>query len=227
VVAGEVVELLSRPFGEKYMPTTLPTANEFKDIILNEPLERVVEEFIFKGEPYVFRRWPQGFEVLRSHLCSQLSILTSNVIVIGSAKIGFSLNPDSFGRQFSEKSDIDVLVVSDTVFDSMWQTLLKWNYPRRYRLDGFEQEWAISRMDDVYWGWLRPDRIRFEGLSFPDALKPLRDLSTKWFNAFRSLSLFPNFENRDVSGRLYRSWDHAFLYHMDGLRKIKEYFQPR
>jgi hypothetical protein len=71
-------------------------------------------------------------------------------------------------------------------------------------------------------GLVCPGQIKYEGLSFPEVLKPLRDISTAWFNAFRGLSRIPDFSRRNITGRVYRTWDHAFLYHADGLRQIKE-----
>jgi hypothetical protein len=198
-------------------------AEEFKEILLEKELEKVVAEYIFTGVPYVFRDWKEGFETLRSHLCDNLGIRRKeNVEVVGSARVGFCLDPDSFGRGFSEKSDIDVVVVDEKLFDEMWKILLNWNYPKRFRLIGNDHKWAKERMEDLYWGWFRPDKIRYAGLSFPDALKPLRDISALWFNAFKSISQVKGFASLEVSGRLYRTWEHVIMYHVDGLRKIRE-----
>jgi hypothetical protein len=43
-----------------------------------------------------------------SRLSDGLGATTNNIRVVGSAKTGFSLNPDAFPRSFSEHSDIDV-----------------------------------------------------------------------------------------------------------------------
>jgi len=204
-----------------------PNVDDFEEVLLKRPLDAVVREYIFEPEPYAFRDWPRGCEILRAHLCRSLRLSEQNVIVIGSAKVGFSLSPDNFGRRFSDDSDIDVLVVDDALFDTVWKTLLQWNYPRRYHLSGADWKWARSRMGDLYWGWFTPDKIRYDGLSFPDVLKPLRDISVRWFNAFRSLSRYPQFAGREFSGRLYRTWDHALLYHIDGLRQISDAIRAR
>lgn len=198
-----------------------PSVEQFKQELLSRPLSTIVQRYIFEGIPYVFRSQPSAFEILRNHLSRSLSLRKEDIIIVGSAKTGFSLNPHTVFRQFSDYSDIDVAVVSKRTFDEVWRTILSWNYPRRYLLAGADWEWAKKRKEDLYWGWLRPDTIRFKGLSFPDVLKPVRDISTMWFNAFRSLSRYTQFGRRDVSGRLYRTWDHALLYHVEGLRRIR------
>lgn len=208
-----------------------PNAEEFIDILLSYPLEVVVKKYVFEGTPYVFRERPLVHDALQQHLCSALSLSMRNVIVVGSAKIGFSLSPDNFSRKFSDKSDIDVLIVDAGLFDKIWMTLLGWHYPRRLSvLDKVDARWIKTRRKDLYWGWFVPDRIRFEGLSLPYVLKPLRDISADWFNAFRSLSQYsqyPEFAHREISGRLYRTWEHALLYHVEGLRQIKNKLQAQ
>ena len=123
-----------------------------------EGLESIVREYIFEGEPYVFCEAPSVYELLRRHLNEATGTREENITVVGSGKIGFSLSPDTFPRQFSEESDIDVVVVNEELFDRLWVALLKWHYPRREH-----QPWprddrvAISRALKQY-GYLRVTR---------------------------------------------------------------------
>jgi hypothetical protein len=151
----------------------------------------------------------------------ELPIKRENIRVVGSGRIGFSLNPNTFPRRFSSESDLDVLIVDQKLFDLVWMTMLKWNYPRRLNLPGGEAKWRNRRQKDLFWGWFYPDKIQFEGLLFPEQLEPLRILSVTWFNAFQSVGTIPQFATRAVSGRLYRTWKHVILYHLEGLRQLK------
>ena len=199
-----------------------PTTEEFKAILLSERPDKIVKTHVFSGVPYVFRDKPHLLDTLRNHLSDSMPIDKTNIAVVGSARIGFSLSPDAFPRAFSATSDIDVLVVDAALFDTMWKTMLEWNYPRkRSGLAETDSSWARARRKELYWGWFVPSRIQFDGLSLPAALRPMRDIATTWFNAFHSLSKYRAFATRQVSGRLYRSWEHALLYHADGLRQIK------
>lgn len=197
--------------------------DKFLRDLREKPLEWVAEHYIFEGTPYVFSDQPKLMEELTNHLSNELDLKSENIRIIGSAKVGFSLNPDNFPRRFSDTSDIDVLVVDEILFDKIWTNVLKWHYPRRLSgLSGNDRDWMRKRRRDVYWGWLHPERIRYDGLSFPEVLKPLRDTSTTWFNAFRSLSRHSEFATRHISGRLYRNWSHARMYHVYTLRQIRE-----
>jgi hypothetical protein len=202
-------------------PTTFPTVQQFKQILLSESTEKIVNRYIFSEPSFVFKEKPELIGLMRKHLCKHLDLTEEKIVIVGSAKLGFSMSPDNFPREFSPESDIDVLVVDTVLFDSIWMTLLKWWYPRRtIQLGGMENKWASARRKDVFWGWVVPDEIRYEGISFPDVLKPIQDISASWFNAFKSLSLHPELADRNVNGRLYRTWEHATRYHSDGLRQI-------
>lgn len=198
-----------------------PSVDEFKALLRREAAEKIIEDHIFGGDVYIAREHPRVLNTLRRHLCPRLSFEEQNVIIVGSAKIGFSLDPNTFPRAYTKSRDIDVLVVSEMLFDTFWQTMLRWHYPRRLeRLPETDWRWVTARQNDLYWGWFHPDDIGYEGLTFPDILKPLRDLKTNWFNSFQSLSLYEEFSGRDVNGRLYRTWEHALFYQASGLRQI-------
>jgi len=203
------------------------SAEEFSKKILSEDLKTLVDQELFTGLPYVFRRNPQDYDLLKRHLAENLTVGKDRIVVVGSARTGFSLSPDRFLTRFNEHSDIDVIIIDETLFDRIWKVILEWHYPRRYNGLRYKADryWAGCRKRDIYWGWMTPDRLRFDGISFPTVLRPLRDMSTRWFNAFRSLSRHPELAGRKVSGRLYRSWDYAYMYHFNGLRLIKEKIQ--
>jgi len=204
------------------------TVDDFIQYLGEVPLAKVVQEKIFRGIPYVFRDTPQSFDTLRKHLNTELGIEPANIQVVGSAGIGFSLNPENFPRGFSDESDIDVLIVDEKLFDDVWEILLNWHYPIRLSKSDREKRWFQRPRNAIFEGWLEPDKIQYEGFALPKPLEPLRDISTKWFNAFQSVSTFvghPELARRNVNGRLFRTWDHAALYYEDGLRRIKARIQ--
>ncbi len=203
-----------------------PTVAEFKELLLTQPLDEVAKSQVFAGMPYAFSKQPEAMQLMRKHLTAHLGIAPEDIVIIGSAQVGFSLSPDNFPRAFTKDCDIDVLLVDAKMFDEIWNTLLAWHYPRRFWLDGMDWDWAKRRKDEIYWGWVEPSEIHYRGLSFPDVLRSMRDLSANWFNAFKSLGRYPEFMNRDVNGRLYRTWDHALAYQMASLKKIKALIQP-
>jgi hypothetical protein len=201
---------------------------QFKSLLLSTEVREVVQNQLFDGPVHAFRQRPGDLNILRRHLASHLPLTAERIVVVGSAKTGFSLDPRNFPRPFGVKSDIDIVVVDEALFDTYWAICLDYYYPRRIEnLPKPDYEWLRNRKSDVFWGRFEPHYMRYEGLSFPEVLRPLRDLSTAWFNAFQSLSTYGQFRGRDVKGRLYRTWHHAMAYHMDGLRQIKRSLQAK
>ena len=166
-------------------------------------------------------------DTLKAHISKSLDVRPNDVVVIGSARTGFSLAPDNFPRRFSKYSDIDVLIVNQNMFDIIWHTLLAWHYPRRFTLPEPDWNWLRGRRDEVYWGRMEPGQVQYTGISFPETLVPMRDLSAKWFNTFQSLSRFPELMSRRITGRLYRTWDHAMAYHVFSLNLIKKLIEEQ
>jgi hypothetical protein len=53
----------------------------------------------------------------------------ADIRVVGSARHGFSMRPRNHLRAFTDESDIDVVVVNETLFDWLWIALLIAAYP--------------------------------------------------------------------------------------------------
>jgi hypothetical protein len=67
---------------------------------------------------------------LRDRIATRFSIDLKNIIIVGSAKVGFTLRhkPASENAEerpafspFSQNSDVDVAIVSDALFDNIWK----------------------------------------------------------------------------------------------------------
>src|SRR4051812_16393354 len=103
-----------------------PSVEEFKALILSTPLDQITRDYVFQRVPFIFRANPQAGDDLADHLCRDrlLRLKRSNITIVGSAKLGFSLNPLRFPRGILPTSDIDVLVVDQQLFDRVWLTLL-------------------------------------------------------------------------------------------------------
>lgn len=201
---------------------------KFEEMLRRETADVVAKKLFEERNAFVFRNEVEKYSVLRSRIAEPLSVTPESVRIIGSALTGFSLSPDNFGRAFSDASDVDVVVVSETLFDSAWSTILRWHYPRRGgHLDAVDKDWMSQRRREIYWGWFVPTQIRYPNLlSRPKVLTPLRDLSRLWFDTFNGLGNYSEFADRKINGRLYRTWGHVHLYHANGLNQIK-YALPR
>jgi hypothetical protein len=164
---------------------------------------------LLTGVPFAFKDDEASHGVLLSELATQLAINQDAINVIGSGRIGFSLNPEQFGKPFSEKSDIDVAIVSDILFDQAWFDMLRLG--RAYfKLRDDTKAWLEShRRSSIYWGFVRPELL-------PGVVR----FSSKWFFTFKGLSRIRALASRPISGRLYRTRDHLVVHQKYSFNEI-------
>jgi len=187
----------------------MPTKEEFTDLLRSRDIEEIVRGYLFEGETHIFRSKPSAYVSFRARLGSALGCSPEDVKLVGSAKLGFSLDPDNYGKAFSARSDLDVVVVSAAMFDQAWIELVKAGPTTKalsYSVRNFFRE---HRRNKVFWGYIEPSNLRGAVTCYKI-----------WFPAFQDVGAMPEIFGRVVEGRLYRTWDHAIQYHVAGARKI-------
>jgi hypothetical protein len=117
---------------------------------------------------------------------------------------------------FRDTSDIDLLIVSSTLFDELWISLLSAAYPRKSVAENLGG-WLERKRNEVYTGYLNPSDIKLDAKIYGAPARPVLALRTKWFTALNEASQFPIRGFEAIKGRLYRTWQHAKLYHLNSL----------
>lgn len=79
---------------------------------------QIVRKHIISGECCILSQ-PKYFD-LRSEVADHFGLHPNEILVVGSAKLGFSVVPHKLYRPFCDESDIDVAIVSSTLFDKIW-----------------------------------------------------------------------------------------------------------
>jgi len=88
--------------------------------------ESLVRLWLTEGIPFAFRERPALYEAMRGWLGSFLRICPKEITLVGSGRIGFSLAPSQYGRMFSSESDLDLSVVSPSLFDNFSKSFTQW-----------------------------------------------------------------------------------------------------
>lgn len=192
-----------------------PTSAEFEKLLRTTNIEEVLYKHILEGLPYAFRDSESNYTKLRQRLSTVLEVPLRDLAIVGSGRIGFSLDPNQFGRPFSDTSDLDVVVVSASLFDSAWLEFILPKY-HDYNLTQQEQKRLREHRKFIYWGNIRPDWI-------PAGTR----IGRKWLEAFRGLAEYSEFAGREVNGWLFRSWWHVHLYYSQSLKKLANQLELR
>ncbi len=179
----------------------------FRDALRFKPAVDVVSEIILApGAKFVSQdAISHATALLRStfQIADQYQL---EVVVVGSAKLGFSIAEKPVpGKQSLPRyrefdpinSDIDLAIVSQKLFYEIWRDLSVYSH----RQTPFP--WQSPLANYLVLGWLRPDK-------FPSNQRPLN--CQRWWELFNELSASSIFGRRKVRGGLYFNKDFLSQY---------------
>lgn len=89
---------------------------------LGQEVDYFVTARLFDGTPTV---WPEEIDYVKwRHLvATELGVDPMAVQLVGSARLGYSLNPRKNFRKFHGDSDLDIAIISPELFDRAWGEL--------------------------------------------------------------------------------------------------------
>lgn len=162
----------------------------------------IVRSHIISGECFCLKH--DKYYDLRNAVASHfVSVHPNEVVLVGSAKLGFSIAPDQEFQPFGDSSDLDVAIISPVLFDAIWVQLF--DYSRSGAL------WKRLRPFEEYLfkGWIRPDMLP-------------RDipLAGDWWDFFLGLTNSGQYEY-EVRGAVYRSWHCLECYHIERVEEMQ------
>ena len=80
-----------------------------------------------EGTPHAFSNIPMLYEIVRAWLSARLEINPLEIKIIGSGRTGFSMAPPpEFGRPFNPNSDLDIAIVSNSLFSKCKLAFEQW-----------------------------------------------------------------------------------------------------
>src|SRR6266705_6324019 len=77
-----------------------------------------VDRHFLAGEAHAFNDHPDRYRAFRVEIGLKVSLPEDGIRLVGSGKLGFSLNRDHLLRRFSRESDLDWVGVAPEIFDA-------------------------------------------------------------------------------------------------------------
>lgn len=146
---------------------------------------------------------------LRREVAKHFDVSMRDVIVTGSAKLGFTIvsKPDrpAFSA-FGESSDIDVAIISTPLFVALWRAALS------HAQESGDWRNAESFRSYLMKGWLRPDQLPPES-DF--------ELRRQWFEFFRGLTASEEFGPYKIAAGVYYDEQFWEAYAASSLEKAR------
>ena len=120
------VPSIFQDFSEQY-----PSAHQIHTIVKNggnSARSSIARLWLSEGIPYAFKESPILYDEIRSWLATKLDIDPKEISMTGSGRIGQSLAPVKLGTNFSEKSDLDLFVISESLLDRLRNDFNTWSF---------------------------------------------------------------------------------------------------
>lgn len=191
-----------------YSETTILTVDEriadFKKNLTGRTSADLVQQYLTHGACHVLSE-SQYFQ-LKSAVAQKFNVHHSEVIVVGSAKLGFSVVPEKRYRPFGDASDIDVAICSGALYDSIWRDVFD------YWARGEQWPHFHSFRKYHFRGWMRPDKLP-PVASFERA--------NAWWEFFRALRAGGKFGPYRINGALYKEWSFLEKYQVTCMHGCK------
>lgn len=188
---------------------------QLKDSGDGDKLLEVCRRHLLHGTPHVFVGREGEFFDFRRRIADKFHVGFHEVFVVGSAKLGFSPYKE---KEFDLDSDIDVVIVSDKLFDDFSDQI------RIYQGELRRSRRAVSTrelntyhefLEYAALGWIRPDKMP---LSFT-----FSSVKDDWFKFFRSISNGKSeVGNFKVAAGIFKSYSHLESYLLEGLIEVYE-----
>jgi hypothetical protein len=171
-------------------------------------------KYVLHGTPFVFEGRDNDFYEFRKKIANEFSIPFHEIYITGSGKLGFS--PFKL-TEFDYDSDIDVAIISPTLFEEIMRGISKYQMSfRKARsvVQVSELEMYHEFLEYVALGWIRPDKlpISFQMITIKDG----------WFKFFQKMSYGKSeVGNYKVNAGVFQSYEHLEDYIVSGLVDVR------
>lgn len=214
------------------LATPYPTAAQWKSLVDEFSPEAIAHKLLLSHVPYVFREEPLKFALFRKTIADAFHVEPSNVFIVGSAMAGRSLKGKSINKEYSSKSDIDTLIVSEHLFTTYVMKSLAWikdcTTPD-YKTKPHPTSPSIAPAQTKFVHWLADSAHK--GIWRPDSLPPEADARNEFFDKFAAVSLktlglqLSEDTVAKVNGRVARSFDDAVKDLTSSLSRLRKEFR--
>jgi hypothetical protein len=172
--------------------------------------EAFVASHIFDRCPAVFQS-RDDFIKWKLDLARRLDVDAASITLVGSAAVGISLNPNKSFREFDQKSDVDVAVISQYHFQVAWR-YLRANGKDRYKLSPRQKNaWDDHVQKLIFWGTIATDK-----------LLPIFPFARAWAQAALEASKVAAIADREVKFRIYADYEALRSYQVRSVKSSRD-----
>lgn len=102
------------------------------DVIYNNGINieqnSLLLHYVIDNPPFAFREQPLLYDQMRQFIAIRIGVLPNDIKLIGSAKTGFSISIDEYGRPYNSNSDFDFAIINRELFSKLCEEYNHWRY---------------------------------------------------------------------------------------------------
>ena len=155
-----------------------------------------------------FNSKPLVYEQITQYLADKFTLNKNNIILIGSARTGFAMDPTSYGRRFTEASDLDFAIIDKNLFDNSVKDFQLWK-------SRFENNEYLESQKNKYWPDNRTNLKHQINRGFIDTYKipsypeftNTQPLKQSLSLIVKNLSIYQKIVVKEASARIYINWE--------------------
>ncbi|MEW6195986.1 MAG: hypothetical protein AB1521_12620 [Bacteroidota bacterium] len=200
----------------------------FKHIIKHlsyQDLPLIFHQWLSEGIPIIFSEYPLLYEQIRYYLADNLNIHPKEITLIGSARTGFSLSTNKFGKPFDINSDLDFTIISEYLFNKCMIVFEKWKNDYCSNI-----VYPLNKNQKYYWdhnikelpgtikrGFLDTNKI-------PNLYPDISQINNRLWVLKKKLELtLREFTVKKISIRIYKNWGYFTEQFLLNLSKVQKY----
>lgn len=176
---------------------------------LNEDEQKAILYFTHVTRfSHMFENSPIIYNQIIEYLSNKFTICKTSIVLIGSAKTGFSIDPTKYGNPFSENSDLDFAIIDNSLFEILRKEYQIWK--KKYEdgeYDNFPNKKYWPDNINTLKGSLKKGFIDTNKLPSFDDLPTIKSLNNSMSQIVRQLDNIHEIKIKGASVRIYNNWD--------------------
>lgn len=190
---------------------------EFQCDLATSSHEHLLRKHVIFGE--CFSLGNAVYFELKQDIASRFDLHPSQVVMVGSGKLGFSISEKTIRdrssreiievkpryRLFGDDSDLDIAILSNDLFNRYWNFLYEYKKTRPL----WQDEKPFKNY--LFQGWIRPDK-------FPSPSEGI-EIKKEWFEYFSELTTSGKYGDIQITAGIYKDWNFLEDYQMKAIRQ--------
>lgn len=158
---------------------------------------------------YAFKKKPIVYEQITQYIADKFNIHKTQIVLIGSAKTGFAIDPKNYGRGFSAESDLDFAIIDKNLFNNCVDDYNLWKRKdenNEYSEERKKYKYWENNINDIKYNIKKGFVDTYKIPNFEE-FKTSQPLNNSLSLIVINLKNIHNVIVKEASVRIYKDWD--------------------